>query len=449
MEIVAVGGYGESGKNMTAVRVGNDVVILDMGLHMPNYIQYTEEEVGEGQKLSESELKRVKAIPDDTVIKDWWKDVKAIVVTHAHLDHIGATPYLEHNYKCPIIVTPFSAAVLKTIIRDDRLQFRNEIVPLQPNSTYKVNEKLKIEFIHATHSTPQTIIAAIHTSEGVIVYGNDFKLDNHPTLGKRPNIERLQKLGESGKVTALILDCLYSRDHRKMPSELIAKEMLRDVLLGVDSRGKAVIVSTFSSHIARLKSIAEFGSQMRRKVIFLGRSIAKYTEAAEEARIADFSDVEIVKYGSKVKRRLKDLAQKRDKYLFVMTGHQGEPKALLSRVARRALPFYCKPGDHVVFSCKTIPAEVNQKNRELLEELLKEQGVRIFTDIHVSGHCAREDLRDVITMLKPAHIFPTHGEKPMTDAFLALAAEAGYQPGHTVHVLQTGQRKRIAHHGHV
>ena len=438
LEIVAVGGYSVVGRNMTAVRWNDEVVILDCGLHVPNYATYTEEEQGDIIKLDEKNLKRVGAIPDDRSIQEWWPKVKAIVIGHAHLDHLGATPYLEHKYDAPIIATPFACAVLNAICRDERIKLKNQIRPLLPNSSMKVSPNITIEFIHVTHSTPQAVVIVVHTPDGKIVYGNDFKLDNSPTLGKKPNYEALQELGKEGKVKALIMDDLYAGDMRKMPSEAIAKDMLRDVLLGIDSKGKGLIVTTFSSHIARLKSITELGAKLGRKVVFVGRSIAKYAYAAEDSGVTNFTKmgVQILKYGRQVRGAYKEIMDNREKYMVVMTGHQGEPKAMMAKVLNNQYPFKILPEDIVVFSCITIPADVNKRNRAELERQLRSIGARIFTDIHVSGHCAREDLRDVITFVKPQHLVPTHGDDHHNAAFVTLANEQGYTLNKNLHVMK-------------
>jgi len=442
VEIAAIGGWGEVGRNMTAVRVGDEVVICDMGLHMPNYIALTDEEIGgEFRNLTETALKRAEAIPQDAIMKDWRAKVVAIVVTHAHLDHIGATPYLASKYDCPVICTPFSAAVLKTIMRDDKLEMPNKIIPLKPGQTMKLSENIKLEFCHITHSTPQTIIATFHTAAGAILYANDYKLDLQPTLGKPVNVEHLKKLGDAG-VLALIQDCLYARDPRKTPSEQVAKEMLRDVVLGVDSQGKGIIVTTFASHIARLKSIADFGEELNRKVVFLGRSIAKYCFAAKEAGVADlFKEAEILKYARQIRRKLKDIQARKDKYLLVVSGHQGEPKSALSKMIDGVYAYKWSPGDHVIFSSSIIPADINRKQRAIMDDKLKALGVRLFTDIHVSGHSSREDLREMLNLVRPKHVFPTHGEPSMMSAFNSLALEMGYELNETLHPLINGQRR--------
>jgi len=440
IEICTVGGYNEVGKNMTAVNVDGEVVIFDMGIHLESYIKYTEDE--DIINVDPSELIKVGAVPDITKIEKWRDKVKAIIPTHAHLDHIGAVPYISSNYDAPILGTPFTIAVLKSILKDEKITIKNKIMKLAPNSVFQISKNLKVEFINITHSTPQTVMVALHTKYGVILYANDFKFDRFPTLGEKPNFKRLKELGKKG-VLCLIVDSTYSRSCKKTPSESVAKEMLKDVLLGTGNKGKAVFVTTFSSHIARLRSIVECGKKMNRKIVFLGRSLSKYCKASESVGIAKFSDVKIVKYRNDIKRTLGKINKTgMGKYLVVLTGHQGEPKAALSRIVNGELGFNFEPDDHVVFSCKTIPTPTNIENRRVLETKLKNQHVRIFTDIHVSGHAAREDSRDLIELVRPKHIIPAHGEHKMTSAMAELALEMGYKEK-GIHVMKNGQTLAI------
>lgn len=439
LEICSVGGYNQVGKNMTAINIDSNVIICDMGIHLENYIKLTEDE--DILNILPRELIEVDAVPNIDTIKKWQDKVIAIVPTHAHLDHVGAIPFIAQYYDAPIICTPFTNYVLKAICDSASLKLKNDIKVLNANSTIKINGEISIEFISMTHSVPQTAMVVIHTKYGKIVYANDFKLDNYPVLGTKVNYKRIRELGKDN-VLCLIVDSTYSREHKKMPSESVAREMLKDVLLGTNSDGRAVIITTFSSHIARLKSIADFGQKMGRKVIFMGRSLEKYISAAEQVGFINFSDkFEIVKYSSKIKPRLnKIIKEGREKYLVVVTGHQGEPKATLSKMANGMFDF--QRGDHVVFSSTVIPTETNQKNRANIEEDLTRQGVRVFTDIHVSGHAGREDLRDMIEMIQPKHIIPAHGEPSMTSASKDLALELGYN-AENVHVMQDGEFCKI------
>ncbi len=443
IEICAVGGYDEVGRNMTAVKVDDDVLILDMGVYLEKYIRLTEDD--DLIKLDGKQLIREGASPNIKAIKKWQHKVRAIIPTHAHLDHIGSIPFLSDRYEAEILGTPYTTAVLNAILKDEKIKLKNPIKTVNSNSMYMINSDLRVEFIHVTHSTPQTAMIAIHTKKGVIIYANDFKFDLYPILGKKPNFDRLRELGKKG-VLALICDSTYSRTPGKTASESVAKDMLRDVMLGTDSKGKAVVISTFSSHIARLKSIIEFGKKMNRKIVFLGRSLSKYVKAAESIALVDFSsEADITPYGNRIKRKLKKImADGKHKYLLVVTGHQGEPQSTLYKMLNEKFEFRFSPGDHMIFSCKTIPTPTNIKNREYLEKQLKKAGVRLFKEIHVSGHAAREDLYDLVDMLKPKHIIPAHGSYELRQGMKKLAKELGYKSRRTLHMLNNGDFLKIS-----
>lgn len=440
MEITTVGGYSEVGRNMTAMRYKDEAIIFDMGVHLEKYIKFKGDDNLELFQLRD--LIRVGAVPDDNIIKDWKKKVIAIIPSHAHLDHIGAIPYMAAKYNVPIICTPYTASVIKAILKDKKLRIPNEIKVLDLGKKLKLSNKLTVEFINITHSIPDTALVVIHTPEGQVIYANDFKLDNTPVLGKQPDYARIKQLGKENNVITLILDSIYAYLPRKTPSESVAREMLRDVMLNVNSQGKVVIVTTFSSHIARLKSIIEFGKLMKRKIVFLGRSLAKYVYAAENINLVDFSkSVEIVPYKSQIRKKLREIEkQGRDKYLIVCTGHQGEPNAVLSRLVDGKLGFKLFRDDHIIFSCTVIPSPLNIANRDVLESKLQDSRVRIFRDIHQSGHASREDHRDLISMLNPKHIIPAHAGLDKTVHLANLAKEMGYELGKTVHLMHDNQR---------
>lgn len=441
IEICAVGGYNEVGKNCTAVKVDDEVLILDLGIHLENYIKYTKDE--DIVNINSRQLMHVGAVPDISKIAEWKDKVKAIAISHAHLDHMGAVPYISDHFNAPIISTPYAITLIKEILKDEKIKISNKLIQLSSNSSYKISDNLKIEFVHVTHSIPQAVIIAVHTKYGIILYANDFKFDIFPTLGKKPNFKRLEEIGKEG-VFALIADSTYAADQRKMPSESVAKEMLRDVLLGTDSKNKAIIITTFSSHLARLKSIIEFGKKLDRRILFLGRSLYKYTKAGEKVGIINFSkDIEILRFANQIKKRLRKASKERGKYLLVVTGHQGEPKSVLAKIAGKKMPFDLYNGDYVIFSCRTIPTPTNIENREKLEENLKSFNVRIFKDIHQSGHAAKEDLRDLINLVKPKNIIPAHGNSEMKKALAELAVEMGYKLGKDVFIMDNGKKLEL------
>jgi len=437
IEIMPVGGYREVGKNCTAVMIDDEVIILDLGLHLQNYIHYTQDD--DDVDLSLHKLIEIEAVPNIHSIESWIPKVKAICISHAHLDHVGAVPFLAQEFDCPVHGTPYTIAVLKVLLEDKTIRLPNKLISHEVNSTFKVSDKIKIEFISVTHSVIHAAMIVIHTKYGSIVYANDFKLDNQPTLGHKSNLGRMKELSD---VKVMILDSLYSNRPIKTPSESVAKELLREVMISTNSKEHAMIISTFSSHLARLKSIMEFAKQLNRKVIFLGRSLEKYIRAGESIKVIEFSKSgRIIKYRQEIQSFLKKCKRPED-YVFIVTGHQGEPKSVLARMIFDNY-FHFKKEDIVIFSCTIIPGVENIRNREAMEAELKRKKVRIFRDIHVSGHGAREDARDLINLVEPKILLPAHSEIATTEQFLELAEELGYRENKNVFLLRNGHKIEI------
>lgn len=441
MKIHAIGGYNEVGKNMTALELGKDgedVIVFDAGLYLPAIVGVSERE----KVPTERGMRALGALPDDLYLdKHTLKDsVRAILVSHAHLDHVGGIPYIAPRYNADVVGTPYTMEVLKVLMADSAQRISNKIVSIPLNASYnsKGKTKYKIEFINMTHSTIQSSIIAVHTPQGVVLYGNDYKLDNSPVFGNKPNYQRLKELAKQG-VKALIVDCLYAPDDRKTPSEKIAKGLLEDVFFTTDNTNAGMIITTFSSHIARLKTITELGKRLNREVIFLGRSLSKYVIAANNIGQAPFrKEIQLITYKNHLEKILKKVNKNKKHYLVVCTGHQGEPGSILDRISRNQLPLKLSSGDHIIFSSKTIPTPINETSKKELEERLKKMHVRIFDNVHVSGHGGREDLRDLINLVKPEHVIPSHGDISKLEAGAKLAQEMGYIMNKNVHILSNG-----------
>ena len=444
LNIHTIGGYDEVGKNMTALDTGDDVLLFDAGIYLPAIVG-----VQEREKIpTEKGMRGIGALPDDLYL-DKHKlrnKVRSILVSHSHLDHVGAVQYLGQRYpNASVAGTPFTMEVLKSLLADNQAGIPNKINSVKPNGTFIVNgkNKHKVEFINMTHSTIQSTIIAVHTKDGVILYANDYKLDNTPVIGEKPNYKRLKELSKIG-VKALVADCLYAPDDRKTPSEKIARGLLEDVLFTTENYKSGLIITTFSSHIARLKSITEFGAKLNRKVVFLGRSLNKYTQAAIKVKKAPFKNqIEIASYRNQLEKMLKKVNKNRKDYLVVCTGHQGEPGSILDRISRNKLPYKIQEDDHIIFSSKTIPTPVNEASRAELEKRLKKRKPRIFDNVHVSGHGGREDLRDLIKLTNPEHFIPSHGDYSKTKAGFDLAVEMGYKKNYNVHLLSNGKKLNL------
>ena len=441
MKVHSLGGFSEVGRNMVCIEVGDDAFIFDCGLYLTPIV-----EIEESRNLyNERGLKGIGAIPDDKYleIKGVRKKVRAILLSHAHLDHIGAVPYLAYRYDAPIIGTPYTIEVLKAICKDSDIKLKNKLIVLNLDSSIKIGD-YKIEFVNMPHSTIQSALIALHTPEGIVVYVNDPKFDDTPVISAPPNYKRIKELGKEG-VKLLIVDGLYSSYKRRTPSEKIAREMLEDVLTKTNNEKNGIIITTFASQIARIKSIVEFTKKIGRKPIFAGRSMHRYITAAKNINQVPFmKNIEILTYKNQLRRRLKQVSAEKRKWVVVCTGNQGEPGSILTRISSGQLPYKIEKGDNIIFSSRTIPTAITIANREKLEKSLKTKGARIFTDVHASGHLSREDIRDLIEMVNPKHIIPIQGDLATLTPVAELGKEIGYEVGKNMHMMQNCETLEVS-----
>jgi ribonuclease J len=436
--IIAVGGYNEIGRNMTAIKIEKDIVVMDMGIRLDRVQIHEDTDV---ESLHASDLIAMGAIPDDSIMSNVDGKVRAIACTHGHLDHIGAISKLAHKYKAPILATPFTADLINQEIKSERIfGVENPVIPMSAGGKYQITQDIELEFVRVQHSIVDCVFAAIHTKQGIILYANDFKIDRSPTLGEPPDFARLKALGKEG-VVALITETTNASIPGKTPSEQIAKDLVWDVLMGTEETRSGVMVTTFSSHIARIRSIIEAAHKMGRKPVLLGRSMEKYWGTAVRTGYAERYDGLSV-YGRRksVDKALKRImSEGKDKYLPIMTGHQGEPGAILSRVANGETDYMVESGDKVVFSAGVIPQPLNISNRFTVATKLKMRGARIYDNIHVSGHACREDHWELLRMINPEHVIPSHGNLVTHGNYLTMAEETGYSLGSNIHLVRNGQ----------
>ena len=439
VEVIAIGGYEEVGKNMTAVKIGEDVIICDMGIHLDRINIHEDTDI---DRMHSLDLIERGIIPDDTLMKDVDGKVKGIIFSHGHLDHIGAVAKLAHRYDAPLIGTPYTTALVEKQIKGERkFKVNNPIRPLNPGSKMKLSKNITLEFVQSTHSIPQAVFPVLHTPEGIIVYALDFKFDNHQKVSPPPDYKRLRELGRKGVLT-LIVETTNAKNTEEVKtySERIARNILEDVMHGPLYEKKGMIVTTFASHIERVQAIADIAKKSHREIYFLGRSMERFCGIAQKQGILKLPKNASI-YGSPkaVNKALMRADEDREKYLLVTTGHQGEPDALLPRIASNRTPFNIKEGDNVIISAPIIPNPTNAANRHIMESKLRSKGARIYSNAHVSGHAGREDHREFLRMLKPQHIIPAHGDLSMLAAYGELAEEEGYRIGYNVHILRNSQ----------
>ncbi|OYT36521.1 ribonuclease J [Candidatus Pacearchaeota archaeon ex4484_71] len=446
MEICTIGGFEEVGKNMTAVKVGEEVYIFDIGFYLPGVIELQEDP---DEKYNIRSLRRVGGIPDDRVLDNlgWRKKVKAIFISHAHLDHVGGVQFLAHRYPgVPIYGTPFTIEVLRSLISDSGMSVSNPIKKVDTGVKYSVknsSQNIKFEFVHTTHSTIDSAFVVLHTPEGAFFYALDLKFDNHPTMGLPPDYKRFGEIGKRG-VKALMVDALYSYTEKKPGGEKVAQHLLEDAFSKVRSKKGALFITTFSSHIERLNNIVKIASGTRREIVLIGRSLARYVECSKKIGKCPFrNNVKILKYRRQVNSFLRKVENNREKYLVICTGHQGEKNSILDRISKGSTPFNFRPGDNLIFSSSVIPTEVNIIAREKLDKKLRGMGVKIQTDVHVHGHGSREDMRELIEMLKPEHIIPAHGDHKQEEPLIGLAKEYNYSLDKNSHLVSNGDLLKL------
>lgn len=432
MKIEAIGGYGEIGKNMTAITVDDETLILDLGVHV-------EALVGkdiEMHKMSTRSLVNIGVLPDYRKLDE--HKVVGVCVSHGHLDHIGAITRIAPILNAPVYVTPFAREIIKAELHMQRNPPKINMKTVQCGSSVKVGNNFEVQFIPTAHSIPDAAIMAVKTKEGTVVYTPDFKFDQDPVIGNKTDIKALRKLAP---VKVAIIDSTRVERLGTTPSESVAKMMIEHAFASPDAEG--IIASTFSSQIARIDSLIKMGRKLGRNVVLLGRSLEKYTKAAKKLGYLKLGKAKV--YGSyrEYKKILAKISRDRAHYFVICTGNQGEPNSVLGRIVNGNLPYRIGARDWVAFCSEVIPTPINIGLREEMEAKLQNTGARIFRDLHVSGHSSREDLRTIMRLLRPQYVLPAHGDRNKQLKLAELAVEEGYKLGENVKVLKDGEAVEI------
>jgi ribonuclease J len=443
IEIATIGGYEEVGRQMTAVRAGDDIVIFDMGLNLSKVLIHDDVQT---ERMHSLDLIDMGAIPDDRIMTELDGDVQAIVPTHGHLDHIGAIGKLAHRYDAPIIASPYTLELVREEIDDEgKFAVDNDLVEMDAGETIDIGDDCELEFLNVTHSVIGAINPVLHTPEGAIVYGLDKRIDHTPVVGDPIDMQRFREIGREG-VLCYIEDCTNANRKGRTPSEAVAREQLRDVMHSIEEYDGGIVATTFASHIARVKSLVEFAKDIGREPVLIGRSMKKYSGAAERIGAVSFPDtLEMHGHRGSIDQALTRIMDEgKENFFPIVTGHQGEPRAILTRMGRGETPYELTDGDKVIFSAGVIPEPTNEGQRYQSEQLLRMQGARIYDDVHVSGHLRKEGHYEMLDAIQPEHIIPGHQDIEGISGYVELAKGQGYEVGRDLHVMQNGNTIQLS-----
>ena len=385
LEVALLGGVGEFGMNMMAMTSQETTVLVDAGVMFPGPDHF-------GVDL---------IIPDLTFLRQSARRVSALVLTHGHEDHIGAVPYVWDLLDGPVYATPLTLALLQPKLDEHDIDSTDRLIPVTPRQRVTVGS-LEIEFIRVTHSMPDCVALAIHSAAGTVVHTGDFKFDQTPLDGENVDTLRLAELGRDG-VLALFGDSTNIERRGYTGSERDVIEAFEELF--ASTTGK-LIVTTFASSLHRVQILVDLAVRFRRKVALVGRGIR------DNAMIAQTLGRLTIPPGVQIRDR--EVAQyPAHEVLCIATGSQGEPLAALSRIAVDAHRHVkLVPGDVVVFSARAIPG--NQRAIGRLMNHIARRGAEVIDQdakhVHVSGHASREELKLMLSLVRPRYFVPIHGE---------------------------------------
>lgn len=402
INIYALGGLGEVGKNTYCFETTNSIIMVDAGVRFP-----------------EANLPGVDyVIPDYTYLKNNRSKLKALFITHGHEDHIGGIPFLIRSIHVPVIYAPrLAAALIRHKLEDNRIKDPVKIVEYDTNSIIRIADEFTVSFFRVTHSIPDSYGICIDTKQGRIIETGDFKIDLTP-VGPNFEIDKLARLGSEG-VDLLMADSTNAEIEGYTPSETNVRAGVEEIFEKAPGR---IIVSTFSSNINRIQQVVEVAVAHKRKICILGRSMKNVISIAREYGYIKIPDVSLIEESMLKNYRLSEVC-------IICTGSQGEPMAALSRIVsgdNRNTTIY--PGDTVIFSSNPIPGNGVLVDR-LVNNLVKmgadvKQNSLAFS-LHSSGHPSRQELRLMQRLVKPKYFMPVHGEYRMLKLHGDIAMQLG------------------------
>jgi ribonuclease J len=408
LSIFALGGVNEIGKNMYVVQYDDDIVIIDCGGMFPD----------------ESLLGIDLIIPDISFLEENKEKIRGLIVTHGHEDHIGGIPYFLKKLNVPIFATRFTLGLIELKLDEHRLTRDTKLVTIDSNSQLDF-DKIKVSFFKVSHSIPDCLGIVFHTPEGNVVHTGDFKFDLTPGNNQYSDIHKMAEIGKQG-VIALISESTNAERKGLTPSEHMVGDHMLEAFIKADGK---VFVSTFASNVNRVQQVVEAALKTNRKLALLGRSMVNVVDVAMERGYVHIPEGMLIEAN-----QIEQLPP--EKVAILCTGSQGEPNAALGRLANanyRDVRIY--PGDTVILAASPIPG--NEKGVSRIIDNLFQLGAKVIygsgstTGMHVSGHGYQEDLKLMLTLIKPTYFIPIHGEYRMLHHHRLLAESVGVEKGNT------------------
>ncbi len=417
LSIIPLGGVEEIGLNMTVMEYGDDMVIIDAGLMFP-------EEDMPGIDF---------VIPDFTYVLENREKVRGIVITHGHEDHTGALPFLLKELNVPVYGTPLTIGLVRDKLREHRLE-HIELNAVLPREVVTLGV-FEIEFIRVTHSIVDGVGFGIKTPEGFIVHTGDFKLDPTPVDGQLMDFHKFAEYGEKGTVL-LMSDSTNSEKGGFTFSEKEVRRAFEDIFSKAKGR---IIIATFASNIHRIQQVIDVAAMFGRKVIISGKSLISNAQIA--------LDLGYLRIPPDTWMKLDDLKRlEENEVVLITTGSQGEPMSVLSRIAtdeHKAIKI--KEGDVVILSAKMIPG--NERSIGKIINHLFRRGANVIyekvSEIHVSGHASKEELKLMLNLVRPKNFMPVHGEFRHKIYHSRLAEKTGV-PKENIFILDNGDVLEIS-----
>jgi ribonuclease J len=385
VKIIPLGGVGEIGKNITAIEVSDEIIVVDCGIAFPDEEMY-------GVDL---------IIPDITYLIQNKDKVKGFFITHGHEDHIGAIPYILKQLDVPIYGTKLALAIIENKLREHDLIETSNLISVDPGSKIDL-ENISVEFIQSTHSIAESCCLAIKTPLGVIFHTGDFKIDLTPIDDKVIDIDRISTIGKEGVILLMADSTNVERSGYTMSEKSIGNTFNR-IFRGAKGR---IIIATFASNIHRMQQIINASIENKRRVAFSGRSMESISKVAFELSYLHIPEGMIIE--------IDDINNySNENVTIITTGSQGEPMAALARIAfgnHRKIKI--ERDDLFIISASPIPGN-DKLISKVINQLFKKGADVIYEDleeVHVSGHAYREELKLMHRLIKPKYFMPVHGE---------------------------------------